>query len=1370
MRPNRWLLSGLVAFAVAAGHLTRPDIAAQVQGAPPPTAGQGRGGMQTPPPQGQQTQKPPPPLVASGLIVGRVVDAATGRPVAAATVMLQGGAAPPPPTPVAPGMPRPAAQPPAQPPRFLTDGEGRFAFRNLTRGTFNLTANKPGYSDGAYGRFRPGGPTRSIQLDDNERMGEITVRIFKMAVIAGAVVDEAGEPSIGTQVRAYRRVLQSGRRVLNQASTATTDDRGMYRFANLTPGEYIVSVPIVSSSTPAGFTGAGRNPNFEWTANTPGSGFYFAGGGRPVTPDGRFVLNGGSPSGGGSLALAATADSAGRMLSYSTQYYSVASTVAQAQVLKVASGEERSGVDFVMRLVPTTSVSGMLLSPEGPAAHYVLHLVATDADNFSYDPDAATAVTDETGAFQFLGIPAGQYVVQTTRMTEPMPPPPPPPPPGATSRQDKTTDQSGRTIITTTTVAANGTVLNVNRQTVSPPMLWAAMPVVIGDTSLDGVTLQLREGFKISGRVEFSGSAERPPAARLAQSPVVVEPADGRQRTNFQQPGRVSQDGTFTVTGLLPGQYFVRVGGAPGGWVTQTVSFGGQDISDVPVEVERDLGGVVVTFTDRVSDLRGTVRGLKEDAASPVVIVFPSDSTAWKTYGINARRMRTARASTTGSYNIGPLPAGDYYIGAVPDEYSSEWNDPAYLEILTRVAMRISIGDGENKVQEVEVQDVRPPGGGVPLPVVAARPTATPAAASIETVMDEPRVSGPFVPESAPAPQQVRDRPVIDPIGKGSIAGVVVEDGTNRPVRRARISARTPEMRNEVVAYSDDQGRFMLPRLTAGPYTISVTKPAYLSGYHGGTRPGRGPGVPVPLKDGQNLTGITVSMARGGVISGTVLDQFGQPYSGGRIRVMQVQRRDGERILVGSGGSGNLMTDDRGVYRIYGLMPGTYAIGVVPVVQSGQETRSLSDSEMRAALMDLSRKDSPPPAQTRNADGNRVIPPAPPGPAPVVPISGRALGLSAVSYPGTVIESDAGTFTVNAGQEVSGIDFTLMFVPTARVEGTILMPDGQPAGRSQVQMTSTVGTSTTNTTVRIQPDGKFQALGVAPGRYTVVARLTEVRPGVPATPGALPPLPPPGSGVPLPALPQQAPGPTLFAVQDLHVTGEDIMGLTLTLAPTATISGRVAFEGASASTLPEGATIRVSVDVFGTPRPSATTRFVTVDRSGAFTISGIVPGLYRMSASVQTNTPTPMGAGPSWMVRSAVLERRDVFEQSFEITPGRSLEDAVVTLTDKVPELTGTITDANGNPVSGLQILLFPTDRAAWSTSHRRMRGPVRTQNDGTYRFLGVRPGEYHLAVVTELEPGDWGDPAFMEQVAAASLKLVFADGEKKVQNLKIGG
>ncbi len=83
------------------------------------------------------------------------------------------------------------------------------------------------------------------------------------------------------------------------------------------------------------------------------------------------------------------------------------------------------------------------------------------------------------------------------------------------------------------------------------------MPLALGGENIDGLTLTLQPGYKVSGRVEFVGAAERPPAQRLAQIPVMVEAADSRQRSNFQQPGRLNADGTFTVGGLLPGKYLV---------------------------------------------------------------------------------------------------------------------------------------------------------------------------------------------------------------------------------------------------------------------------------------------------------------------------------------------------------------------------------------------------------------------------------------------------------------------------------------------------------------------------------------------------------------------------------------------------------------------------------------------------------------------------------------------------------------------------------------------------------------------------------------------------------------------------------------------
>ena len=230
-----------------------------------------------------------------GSIVGRVVDAATGRPVPGALVTLNGATPPPTQLPAAPGQ-RPTSMPTPPRPRFLTDSDGRFAFRYLVRGVYQLTASKPGYAEGGYGRTRPNGNTRSIQLRDRERLGDINVRLFKNGSISGTVRDEAGDPVVGLQVRLYRRALIAGRRMLQPANTGgdlTTDDRGMYRIRDLVPGDYVVSVPLVRTSMPADFGMNGRVATaFEQTAYTPGSGgVNYGSGGTPVGADTRFVLS-----------------------------------------------------------------------------------------------------------------------------------------------------------------------------------------------------------------------------------------------------------------------------------------------------------------------------------------------------------------------------------------------------------------------------------------------------------------------------------------------------------------------------------------------------------------------------------------------------------------------------------------------------------------------------------------------------------------------------------------------------------------------------------------------------------------------------------------------------------------------------------------------------------------------------------------------------------------------------------------------------------------------------------------------------------------------------------------------------------------------
>src|SRR5206468_5450232 len=83
------------------------------------------------------------------------------------------------------------------------------------------------------------------------------------------------------------------------------------------------------------------------------------------------------------------------------------------------------------------------------------------------------------------------------------------------------------------------------------------------------------------------------------------------------------------------------------------------------------------------------------------------------------------------------------------------------------------------------------------------------------------------------------------------------------------------------------------------------------------------PGTPVTLADGQELATIDLRVVRGGVITGRVLDEDGEPLARAVVTVQRYQYVRGERQLSPAGGD---QTDDRGQYRVFGLPPGDYYV------------------------------------------------------------------------------------------------------------------------------------------------------------------------------------------------------------------------------------------------------------------------------------------------------------------------------------------------------------------------------------------------------------------------------------------------------------
>ena len=571
------------------------------------------------------------------------------------------------------------------------------------------------------------------------------------------------------------------------------------------------------------------------------------------------------------------------------------------------------------------------------------------------------------------------------------------------------------------------------------------------------------------------------------------------------------------------------------------------------------------------------------------------------------------------------------------------------------------------------------------------------------------------------AGQPARDTPAqpkdVPPPPAGRIMGRVLAADTGRPVKRARVFATAVELPGGRGMLTDDGGVFDLTELPAGRYTLTVSKSGFVALSYGQRRPLQA-GTPLQLADGQQLKGIEFQLPRGSVISGHVLDEDGEAMPGVMVRVMRYQYLQGERRLTPAG---NGQTDDKGQYRVWGLMPGEYYVNAIargggpgggPFGGGGGPGGFAGGGGGRGG-----RFGGPGPAGT----------PAPLGGGP----DPEPINYAPTYFPGVPSVNEAKPVNVGLSQEVADISFNMQLVRVSRITGIVSNPDGTPVTSGTVNLMPDAGGARANQIGvnyggRIQWDGAFTISNVAPGRYILRARGDD-------------------SDTPQ------------FASQPLGVSGDDLPDVTVVLTAGATISGTVTFLP-GASPAPDVTQFRITAPStdqsdFG-PQPNA-----RVDKDGRFTISGVSAGAHLIR---------PSNGSRTWILKSVTTSGdRDVTDTPFQVRSGENLSGVTVVFTDKQSEINGKLTTGNGTPVPEYTVLAFPSDAALWRAQSRQIM-TARPDQTGNYRIRGLPPGDYYLATVDPSQQGEWFEPAYLDEHRAGAARIVLGEGDIKTKDFTV--
>jgi hypothetical protein len=555
--------------------------------------------------------------------------------------------------------------------------------------------------------------------------------------------------------------------------------------------------------------------------------------------------------------------------------------------------------------------------------------------------------------------------------------------------------------------------------------------------------------------------------------------------------------------------------------------------------------------------------------------------------------------------------------------------------------------------------------------------------------------------------------------GAGRIAGRVTDAGSHAPLPGTVVALNGRGAPPQARVITDSSGQFAFHDLPAGVFTVLATHSGYSGGGDG--REASGPGRLVELALDQTIDDLTLSLWKLGAISGTVVAD-GDPLVGVEVVALRRSLVSSRWRYVNVATTG---TDDRGRYRLSGLMPGEYLVAVRP--DRDPETPLLLTllASSPAASVDVLA------AATAKGRG-------------VPERDARVRTYATTFFRGVPGSATATRVAIDASADRSGVDFQLKPARGVRVTGAVTGLDA-PAEEMEVHLERADSSLEVDpldvAAAALESDGRFEFTGVPPGKY-IVTMLA--RPAGP--PGPPPPAPPPPAPPPLPA------GPTWWARAAITVAASDLTAVRVPAHRGSIVRGHAEFNGRAAPAAAEIAAINLQLapDFAPLPGPQGWRGLVAPD--GTFQTMSVPPGRYLVRVG---NVPR------GWTLESATAAGRDALDVPLDVQSS-DVDGVVLHFVDRpLGGVSGLVQDSAGAPASNAVVLIFPVAREPGldTTPQARRFRSVRSLANGSFNTGGLPPGAY-LAVALPNPPApDWQDPQRLAALAPSATRVEVGSG-----------